>query len=894
MNILHETIQILTQPPGDLVYFLITLFALQQALISALTIRQRRAEFGRWVWAVGVLLISRVVLIGVALLGDAGILIPAAALPPLERLLDLIGLLMLLWAALSFHPANWQTWVLRLLLLLAVGFYLYALNLWMPLLLAGETYNGTEQEFIWEIAALSLLGGNLLLHLFARPREWEWAVGMLFFFLLGHIAQLLWPVPDLHFSDWERLGALVAYPLLAAYLSRLQVMEQPERLEEPSSPATAGNRSLVSSPTYISKLQALLEKIETARELEPSLLLTSSHLAALFDSDLCAIALADNSDNPFLRIVAVHPPTGGLETPTLELSEYPPLLEVWSDGEPRISQEVGLFPAWHRQLYEALGYTVSGPLLVLPMQVQKKHVGFLLLGNPETKKQWAASELESYRLIATLVGGAISRAQKRGGSIFSLREHESELLEDLSAAQVELKELKQRLPELQYELQERERDIVKLRREIEQNGSEVDNEVLVFWQQEVKDLANDREVLLQERNRMGHELAVMKEKLDSAVAENEQETRALQQALSEKEAELADAVKEEMENPAGVVGVLVANRAGEIRMADALARRLLALPAGDVIGMPLDSVYAEPLWTQAIDALLTTKGTEPRRRHLSLQPREKLVEADLVLLSGRGGEPNGLLVTLQSEESLVSQQEAIVGIANELRTPMTSITGYTELLIGEQVGILTEMQQQFLARVKAGIEQMGQMLNDLVHITSPDARSIKLLPQAIDLIDIIEQAIMGLSARFRERELTVELNLPVELPPVKADKDSLYQIMLRLLSNAALCSTEGTGIAVSATEYDSMIDGEESSFIRIAVQDTGGGINPEDYPRVFRRFYRAGQPLVQGLGEHGVGMAVAKTLVEVNGGRIWVESEEGLGSTFSFILPISQEEQLTE
>lgn len=875
MNILHETIQILTRPPGDLVYFLVTLFALQQALISAFALRQQTAKSDRWVWAIGVMLAGRVILIGVALLGTAGVLIPAAALPPLERLLEVLSLLLLFWAILNYHPALWQTWVVRILLVIAGGFYLYALTSWLPLLQTGQTYNGTAHELIWEVGAIILLVGSLGVQLVARPLEWEWAVGLLTFWLLGHLAQLSWPVPDLNFSDWERLSALIAYPLLAAYLARLQTWGGARQL--PAGTVVSSDIACISSEAYISQLQSLLEKIETARELEPSLLIASSHLATLFNADICAIALADNDENPFVRIVASHPPTGKLETPTLELSEIPQLLEIWVEGEPQISQPARS-PAWQHKLYETLGYS-SGPLLVLPMRVQKKRIGFLILGNPETKQHWATAELEAYRLIAALVGGAIERAKHRGGSIFSLREHESELFDDLSASQTEIKVLKKHIGELQTALQERDQEYSRLHQELEQRAPQVDEAALIFWQQEVKDLAKDREVLIEERNRLGHELAKMKRQLDEA----EDEHFKMQQELTDKEQLLTSAEQEK--NHRGVVGLLVANKDGEIRMADALARRLLALPPGDVVGLPLDSVYAEPLWTQTIDTLLTTKVNAPRRMHITLQPQEEVVEADLILLSGRDGQPDGLMVTLQSEKSLVGQQESIVGIVNELRTPMTSITGYTDLLIGEQVGILTELQQQFLERVKAGIEQMGQMLNDLVQITSSDARQIKLVPQAIDLIDIIEQAVMGLAARFRERNLTVDLDLPAELPSVQADRDSLYQIMLRLLSNAALCSSAGTGIMIRAKEQKMAIDEQESSFIRISVEDTGEGIAPEDYSKVFRRFYRAGQPLVQGLGERGVGMAVAKTLVEVNGGRIWVDSVVGQGSTFSFILP---------
>ena len=149
---------------------------------------------------------------------------------------------------------------------------------------------------------------------------------------------------------------------------------------------------------------------------------------------------------------------------------------------------------------------------------------------------------------------------------------------------------------------------------------------------------------------------------------------------------------------------------------------------------------------------------------------------------------------------------------------------------------------------------------------------------------------MGLAARFRERKLAVQLDLPQELSRAVADRDSLYQIMLRLLSNAALCSAEATQIVVSAEETD----GEMARHVRVSVTDTGGGINPVDYSRVFRRLFRANQPLVQGMGETGVGIAMAKTLVEANGGRIWVESEEGVGSTFSFLLPAAETPQVEE
>jgi signal transduction histidine kinase len=379
----------------------------------------------------------------------------------------------------------------------------------------------------------------------------------------------------------------------------------------------------------------------------------------------------------------------------------------------------------------------------------------------------------------------------------------------------------------------------------------------------------------------------MKARLDEVTetrSKLQEQARALQHKLSLAEKDIAAA--EEAAKLGAAVGLVVADESGQIMMADALARKMLRLPKGDVTGMPINGAYSDPRWAQTIDALLSRdKSDATDRAHLALTVDQLTIEAELVTLKGTDGQPDGLAITLRTSESEAERQEAIIGLANEFRTPMTAINGYTDLLLGEQAGILTEMQQQFLERVKANTEQMSHLLNDLVRTASPDDRSVEILPQRVNIIEIIEEAIIGLAARFRERGLAVRLDLPPELALVKADRDTLYQIMLRLISNAALCSAQGTDVAIRATQDNASGEG---GFVRISVIDTGGGIAPEDYPRVFRRFYRANQPLIQGMGETGIGMAVAKTLVEANGGRIWVESQPGRGSTFSFVMPIDK------
>ena len=132
------------------------------------------------------------------------------------------------------------------------------------------------------------------------------------------------------------------------------------------------------------------------------------------------------------------------------------------------------------------------------------------------------------------------------------------------------------------------------------------------------------------------------------------------------------------------------------------------------------------------------------------------------------------------------------------------------------------------------------------------------------------------------------MDMPSELPPIHADRDSLYQIALHLLSNACQCSKPDTEVMVRARleEYGTQID-NLPDYLFMSVTDTGGGIASEDHSRVFQRLYRADNPTIEGLGDTGVGLSIAKALVETQGGRIWAESEMGVGTTFSFILPLS-------
>ena len=227
--------------------------------------------------------------------------------------------------------------------------------------------------------------------------------------------------------------------------------------------------------------------------------------------------------------------------------------------------------------------------------------------------------------------------------------------------------------------------------------------------------------------------------------------------------------------------------------------------------------------------------------------------------------------------------EVIASVAQEIRQPMSSIIGYTDLLLSESVGILGALQRKFLERVKASTERMRSQLDDLIQTVALESGILQLMPQAVDLEKVIDQAIVDTSFQMRERNITLRVDLPVKLPQIQADQDALQQIMIHLLQNAS-AGTPREGTISLRVHIQEDKPGEPCLFLQVT--DHGGGIAKEDISRVFARRYRADNPLVQGVGDTGVGLSITKTLTEALGGRIWVESEPGQSSTFSVLLPI--------
>lgn len=269
--------------------------------------------------------------------------------------------------------------------------------------------------------------------------------------------------------------------------------------------------------------------------------------------------------------------------------------------------------------------------------------------------------------------------------------------------------------------------------------------------------------------------------------------------------------------------------------------------------------------------------------------QKQLAEKERQLAEARANLPAAGAATGSEARPFLPEasMEVIASLTQELRQPMAAIMGYSELLLGESVGILGALQRKFLERVKASCERMDSLINDLIRVTDIDAGTLQIVPESLDVMYILEDAILSCGAQYREKGINLRLDIAEDLPPISADRDALRQIVAHLLSNAGnAAGADGDVVLKVRAEAPPAAADPAGHALLIAVRDSGGGIAAEDQPRVFQRFYRADAPLIAGLGETGVGLSVAKALVEAHGGRIWLTSEPGQGSTFTVLLPI--------
>jgi signal transduction histidine kinase len=226
----------------------------------------------------------------------------------------------------------------------------------------------------------------------------------------------------------------------------------------------------------------------------------------------------------------------------------------------------------------------------------------------------------------------------------------------------------------------------------------------------------------------------------------------------------------------------------------------------------------------------------------------------------------------------------IGGFSRELHRTLSAALQNIDLLLGESVGHLNPMQRNLLDTVKGSTARLYAVIEDFVQVMTIRATSVTRALEPVDLNPIIRDAIDETSSQMRAKRITLNAELPENPAPICVDPDALRQILTRLLSNAgAVSPLQGTVQLQAQTKTE-----DDKEYLLIQVRDTGGGVPPEDLPRIFAPLYRETDVPARGVGDTGMGLFIVKTLTEAQNGRIWVDTELGAGSTYNVLMLIDR------
>ena len=326
-----------------------------------------------------------------------------------------------------------------------------------------------------------------------------------------------------------------------------------------------------------------------------------------------------------------------------------------------------------------------------------------------------------------------------------------------------------------------------------------------------------------------------------------------------------------------LVGIGVVRVAGDLTVATAneTAARLLGRSAA---GLPGRSVMEASTDHRLEEIVRTALRTGAAAGELTIRTSD----APTLLVRARRTPGGDAWLVLEDVSELRQLQrirtEFIDNLSHELRTPLTTVSLLAETLALE-ADQLPPRTAERIAKIEVETGHLVQMVNELLDLSKIESGSTALVLQDVDLVQLANATVerLGLFAERQGVRLVVEAEGAVAR--VRGDGERLGQALLNLLHNAVKFSPTGAEVVVRvvSSEYEAVV----------TVQDHGPGISRAALPRVFERFYKGDRARTRGVGGTGLGLSIARHVVEAHGGRIWVESEEGIGSTFAFALPVT-------
>jgi len=810
MSVLEQIIELLSQTPGNLVYHLVVLLAMQATLgIAAWQWRRQRGlkwqakpadHFApRLTLAAAGMILGRISIIVAALFTSGNQTMATAVLPPLEHFVDALTVILLIWALapqLSRLPRLNHV-ILVIVLLFGGVMYLFLAQNWYNAVLndaAVASYNLSSQAIIWSVFQLALLVPGLLIVLTVRRRDWLLRAIILFILAAAHGLRLInYPETAAISTDiayWARLGNLLALPLLAAlaYRHNLAELLQTHRYQRPPSEQLAH---------FLQLSRQVINSLDLNRTLNDAISLATE----LTPANFAALALINQDDPDRLRLVTSQPQADEQALWGLSLSDWPALRLALQQKHHIQLTPVGIGARQLHELSRELSIPEASSLLIEPLHYQEQELGVLILANLDETDGWQASDKALVPFIASYIAQAITNSRQY--------EQAAQAAAPLHTVETE-------------------------------DGQPISGRLLDL---EKKDEAAQARI----------------ETLLARLSQTEAQLLAAQEKLNQ----LSAGDAESFEPPYTVEQIaLLENENAALRESLREAEEAMAMVSAGEGGLS----------TEWVMLALTRYSGELEEAQTRIQELEQRL----------------------ADWEQVETEKELSHLVEDLRTPLTSVAGYTDLLLSQTLGTLVPKQTNVLRRIEANVEQTETLLSQMMHLLSAQAEPLRINSEPVDLQEMVETAVTTLVPSLRSKGIRLYMETGISPATVRANRNALHQITLHLLRFACHSSPNNGRIIIQTRTNqlppDDASENGPTDFLQLTISENGEPLPFEERLRLF-------QTPQSKNGRHPDQLAdlyQARSLIAAHGGRIWVESLADAGNVLSALLPVAIEPPATE
>jgi len=330
-------------------------------------------------------------------------------------------------------------------------------------------------------------------------------------------------------------------------------------------------------------------------------------------------------------------------------------------------------------------------------------------------------------------------------------------------------------------------------------------------------------------------------------------------------------------------GLVVVDAGGKVIMMNPAAEKLLGVSGKDKVGK---SVLADLKDEHLVSLTKGSPGKEGKEIELVSQQDDtkRVLRASSAVIEDENGQTVGMVsvlsdITKQKELDRM-KENFVASVSHELRTPLVAIDKSISLILDKNAGTITPTQEQFLTIAERNLKRLSLLVNDLLDLSKMEAGKMELKTQPAAIDKVIGESAAALKAWSETKSITIEKKIQEGLPEVKVDQNKIIQVLNNLIGNAIKFTPEG-GLIVVEAKLSS-----QGNKLEVSVSDNGLGIAQDDLRKVFDKFYQAGERTPSDINGTGIGLAIAREIVELHGGKIRAESEKGAGAKFTFTLPI--------